>query len=374
MPTPEFGAITFPFILGEIDNNNVARSVTQTMLSDTAELKTINRLAADRMFFFGTFNPGPTGEYGQEATHNYVFASCSNDVFPNSTDSQSGYNQNLSIIQYLGLSGERFVENCGDAVFSDILGTANVVRRAYQATGTNNFAWLNHDDRAEADLTQYALKQVLIVTNSMLSDSVAGGEVQDVYQFFSLDDLVSAENTEYDRAPTHSVIKDHVAFKITGGPTCPEKEFSPFVGASGDTSYGNVDTSNPAFARSTLQLTYPRITPTLTLTLKNPDFGNQDILSFAKIDRVTRGGTRKVFADSKWGEFQTFELTIRNLLECNVTIDQITTFLNTSLGKEIGLRDWEGNNWKGVISAPDTDIVKEVNGTTVRIVFEGEPV
>jgi len=365
MAAAEVGITLFPITLGEVDNNNISRSVTQTMLSDLAALLTFNRLAADRLFFFGAYSPG-----GQLAEHNFIYEDVANNFFEDAEDNLAGYHQVLDIIQYIGFSGERILVDADNAFLT--LATDNLVRRAYQRDADDAFGWKNHDDRSVTDFTNYALLRAYNASNSMLTDIVRGGDFQDVYQFFeALDSTIDASGTEYGRGPSHSVIQDHVAFKITGGPTCPEKEFTPFVGSSGDTSYGSIDESTPSLSSNTLTLTYPYSTPTLTLTLKNPEFGDQDVLSFAKIDRTTRGGDRKIYAANKWGETQRLQLTVSNLLACNVAVADIVTFLNSSLGKEVGLRDWHNRQWRGVIVTPDTEIEQEVTGTRVTITFEG---
>ncbi len=339
------------------------------MLSDVIEQESFFRLAADRVFFFGLYDPSETGEYGQLAEHNYIFETVANTMLDGVESNITGYDWDVEIVQYIGLTGPRVFAEANNAVLTQ--DEDNRVLVTTLATVSNSFNWLNHDDRTQVD-PNYAALIVYAAANSMLSDSVVGGSVQEIFQYFDLDDLVSTGSTDYGRGPSHSVIKDHVSFKITDGPDCPEKEFSPFVGSSGDTSYGNIDETKPTLVRSTLQLTYPRVSPTLTLTLKNPEFGNTDTITFARVDRTTRGGERKIYGDNTLSKSQVFRLDIANLAECKVPIDDIVTFLNSSLGKEIGLRDWEGRNWKGHIVVPETDIRKEASGTSVTITFDGE--
>lgn len=341
------------------------------MLSDLIEQEAFFRLAADRVFFFGLYNPGPDGSYGQEATHNYIFDSVANTMLDGAESNITGYDADIEILQYIGLTGPRVFGNADNALFT-VPASSNRVLITTLADVSNSFAWLNHDDRAEPDLKKYAALIVYEAIDTMLNQSVVGGDVQDVYQFFNLSEVVSTGATDFGRVPSQSVIKDHVAFKITDGPTCPDKEFTPFVGASGDTSYGNIDETTPVLGSGTLTLTYPYTSPTLTLTLKNPEFGDQNVLDFAKIDRKTRGGTRKIFADNDWSEAQTLQLTVSNLSACKVPVADIVNFLNTSLGKEVGLLDWHGRQWRGVISVPDTDITQEASGTRVVITYDGE--
>ena len=144
------------------------------------------------------------------------------------------------------------------------------------------------------------------------------------------------------------------------------------IGNSDDTTYDEVPAAAPTLGQGVLTLTYPRVTPTLTLVLKNPEFGNLDVIRFTKVDRRTRGGDRKFFTDSGWGSTQSFELEITNVCDTTATIDEILEFLNTSLGGEVGLLDWENRQWKGIIVAPETDVIPQVGGHTVRIIFEGE--
>lgn len=151
---------------------------------------------------------------------------------------------------------------------------------------------------------------------------------------------------------------------------CVEKEYSPFVG-TGDPNYTPPPTTAPTLGTATLTLTYPYTSPTSTLVLRNPEFRNQDSLNFNRINRETRGGTLVIYADPSWPKSQTLRLEIHSLKQSQV--DDLLTFLLDSLGKEIGLKDHENRQWRGIILTPDAEIshVGREN-RTVQFDFEGE--
>ncbi len=147
-------------------------------------------------------------------------------------------------------------------------------------------------------------------------------------------------------------LNQSVTYRLSNG--CLEKTYSPFVGGSSDSSYTPPSTTAPTLGRDTLTLTYPYISPTTTLELRSPEFGNKDRLAFNRINRETRGGTLIVFADPKWPKSQVLVLQVDHLKHSQVV--ELLEFLAESLGKEIGLLDWEGRQWRGIITTPDATV------------------
>lgn len=355
--TPDFGTLTGqpPYAAGFLFDNTFTRSATNTFsFVQSVNLGVIYVLAADRVF-----HP-PEG--AESATHNYFFETAA-DVF--SFTSSTGFDPTFFITQYLGFTPRTFVD-CNNWLG---LGVGNAARISVVDSASNSFSWLTHDtllaypralQRAYSAIDTLVLTETAIAFNSQLAED-----------FFALADTADPSPSEYDRAPTHSVIKQHLSYSIQGQ-TCQEKEYTPYTGSSGDASYPAVPSTPPTLGTGTLTLTYPRITPTLTLALKNPKFGNADTLRYTTIERRTRGGDDIVFSDPKWASSQLLELDLVNVAACNTTIDEVVTFLNTSLGKEIGLADWEGRNWKGIILAPDVEITNDATGYRVKILFQGE--
>ena len=94
------------------------------------------------------------------------------------------------------------------------------------------------------------------------------------------------------------------------------------------------------------QLFYPAEgVVTDSVTLRAPNLGNKDRLSFNRILRETRGGTLIVFADPIWPKIQTLVLTFSGLR--SVQAQQLLAFLETHLGEEIGLLGLGGAGLEG---------------------------
>lgn len=336
-------------------HNYVFDSVSNTFTwTNSVQVAAYEVLAADRLFFFGAYAPG-----GQDAQHNYFWEDAANAF---AWTDVSGYDQELDITQYLNFTPRYFAPDLSNTLFV----TGDRIRIATSANLSNEFAWVDHED---PDAWPRALQRTFNIENTLAwSSIVAGGDVQNVYDDLGFADAIDASGTTYERDAGELGLKDSVTFKITGA-RCVEKEFSPYVGAGTD-GYPTFSATAPTLSTGVLTLTYPRVGPSLTVTLKNPTFGNVDSLAFPKIDRTTRGGERVLFSDPDWGSAQVLTMTVENI--CSPDIDDLLTFLNTSLGKEIGLADWEGRNWAGVIMAPQTEISKTVTGWRLQLVFEGE--
>lgn len=372
MPIPKLSSVDgiFPITLGELDSNTFVRNVSQNMLTQELQLASVFKLAANRIFFNGAYpGPlgGPTGEIGQFADTNFVYADAGNSFFDAGLDNRAGYDQTADIVQYIGFTDRYFADPVADVLFNAFAVPATSrVGIVFANDVTLSFSWNDHD-LGEAAKRVYPIGNTLVFGQTLLNVP----EVDDLFQGFGFTQTLDTVGTDFGGDTSQAFIKQHVSFRVQGQ-RCPEKEYTPFIGESGDTSYPEVSVSAPTLGSDTLTLTYPRVGPTTTLVLKNPEFGNSDTIRFTKIDRVTRGGDRKFFSDSNWSETQSFRLTISNICDTTATIDQIINFLNDSLGKEIGLLDWEGRQWKGIVVVPETEVIPQVGGHRVVIVFEGE--
>lgn len=152
-------------------------------------------------------------------------------------------------------------------------------------------------------------------------------------------------------------------------------QYYPFVGSSDDPDAPeppslelpgpNLDVTEP------FQLFYPVVDPEDYVTLRAPDLGNRDKLSMNRVNRRTRGGTLVIFADPQWPKTQTLELNF-SVLHAEEA-QALLTFLQTHLGQEIGLLDWEKRYWQGVVT--DVTGVITQNGFddySATFTFEGE--
>ena len=123
---------------------------------------------------------------------------------------------------------------------------------------------------------------------------------------------------------------------------------------------------------SPFSLIYPAEgSPTDTIELRPPDFGNKDRLSFDRINRESRGGTLTIFADPNWPKVQTLALTFPSLRRTEAC--ELIRFIREHLGLEIKLSDWEQRVWKGVITTPDEPVIQDGKDQfSAGFEFEGE--
>lgn len=105
-----------------------------------------------------------------------------------------------------------------------------------------------------------------------------------------------------------------------------------------------------------------------SFTLRTPNFNDRDRNTYNRINRESRGGTLIVFRDPKWPKERTLVMDYSGIKDDQV--DSILTFFETTLGKKIGFRDWNGRLWYGIISNPDTPIIrtgKDRNDVSIEI-------
>jgi len=107
------------------------------------------------------------------------------------------------------------------------------------------------------------------------------------------------------------------------------------------------------------------------VTLRTPNLGNKDRLSFNRVLRETRGGTLIVYADPMWPKIQTLVLSFSGLGQNEAR--ELLAFFDGHLGQEIGLIDWKKRYWRGVVVTPDEPIVEDSRGSfSASFQFEGE--
>ena len=108
-----------------------------------------------------------------------------------------------------------------------------------------------------------------------------------------------------------------------------------------------------------------------TVELRPPNLGNKDRLSFDRINRESRGGTLKVFADPDWPKIQTLVLNFSALNRDQAY--ELIRFMRDHLGLEVKVSDWEQRVWKGVITKPSDPVIQDSkNSYSASFEFEGE--
>lgn len=126
----------------------------------------------------------------------------------------------------------------------------------------------------------------------------------------------------------------------------------------------------PFTRRSTILLTYPYPIFTHSVELRNPVFNDNQQLEFRRINRLTRGSTLKMFRDPAWPEAERLIYNFDNLKQED--IKNYLAFVQLSIGREIGLLDFESRQWRGFIITPDANGQEEDRpGFDLLIEFEG---
>ena len=118
-------------------------------------------------------------------------------------------------------------------------------------------------------------------------------------------------------------------------------------------------------------LQWPFVSPTETVTLRSPEYDNNERHYYERIVRESRGGTLQTFRDSEWPAYKklSFEILLIKKPEIKTCFD----FLELSLGQEIQLTDHFDREWKGVI-IPVGDMLtfNSRSRRTFQFDFEGE--
>lgn len=156
---------------------------------------------------------------------------------------------------------------------------------------------------------------------------------------------------------------------------CGRKQYTPFQGENTITS-DFVAPRNTLFDPQGDSDTFTFYTPflgaiTSQITLRKPEMDNRDRNAYTRINQETRGGRLIIFSDPQWPHVRTVAATVTGLTESEV--DSYQSFVLSTLGQEIGMTDWEGRVWKGVITTPDEVAVQDGrNAWTISLEFEGE--
>lgn len=194
----------------------------------------------------------------------------------------------------------------------------------------------------------------------------------------TIEHLVGLEVVYGNRSATTELeVQQSVTFELISGNTLCQ--YSPFVGDSSDPDAPQPPPSQLAVPQGLpegvrFRLFYPH-TGEITdhVDLRAPNFGNRERLQFNRINRETRGGTLIVFADPIWPKLRTLVLSFSGLT--HEQADQLKIFMAAHLGHRIGMIDWEGYRWAGIITTPNDPIVEDSrNRFTASFEFLGEPI
>jgi hypothetical protein len=176
------------------------------------------------------------------------------------------------------------------------------------------------------------------------------------------------------RSAEHTDILGH-ALTWYEDTSCGRKQYTPFQGEN--TIPTTVETprndlQDPQGDTGNFSVYQPYIgVPMRKVTMRKPELDNRDRNSYTRINQETRGGKIIVYADPDWPKVRTLAVTIIGLIETKV--DELHTFMQDTVGQEIGLTDWEGRLWKGFITNPNEVATQDGRGMwTTTFEFQGE--
>lgn len=157
---------------------------------------------------------------------------------------------------------------------------------------------------------------------------------------------------------------------------CDTKAYTPFIGESTVSDSPTAPDADLPFTQGLLEggrflLLYPALgESTDVVELRAPNLDNKERQAFTRINRETRGGKLSVFADPDWPKINTLVLSFSGLTKTEV--GEIHDFIQEHLGEEIGIIDWEGHQWAGVITTPNERAAQDgKHGFTLTFEFEG---
>lgn len=183
--------------------------------------------------------------------------------------------------------------------------------------------------------------------------SVNGGVGEDIEQELGISQTVSRAGSEWVRSLSSTMTITSSGNGWNGNDKC----FRRFGESSGPAASGGTLT---LFSQDGLY----------SVVLRNPEIDNSRRTAFDRVLRETRGGNLIVYRDTDWNVVQTLLFTIVALKRS--TLDDLQTFFLNTLGEEITLVDWLGEEWSGVVTRPNETVTEDREGYwTLPFEFEG---
>jgi hypothetical protein len=327
-----------------------------------------------------------------------VYFHIPNDFFPMSStinfsqqvDFEAGFYyhliQNLAFTQQVSWQGPRyfyintylsFLNGDASAVhgcpwlpveFEDDLNLSSKINRTYEYTANNVMT-----------LTSDMYRKQTPESTLNLSQSLAYGKTKGLVPTELDFEQAVKVNGIYLRSFEHSSVVGHSLTYFVDA-ACGDKQYAPFIGESTISNAPSPPSSgepivqgDPTITR--FKLVYPGLAvPTDSVELRAPELDNIDRVAYNRISRETRGGKLTVFADPNWPQVQTVIVTFIGLTSTEK--DDLLSFFVSHIGEQIGMEDWEGREWIGVITTPNEAAVQDGKdctgrGWTITFEFEG---
>ena len=199
---------------------------------------------------------------------------------------------------------------------------------------------------------------------------VSAGVGKGVSNTMSLSQDIDSESA-FGRAIVHdNIVQDAMAYYVDG--SCTDKRYNRFEGSGPEDGIKESPLTFEAnFILETLSGAKTK------LALRSPETDDRQRLGVSKVNRETAGGELNFFSDPSWPKISTLLFTIVAITDgkgsCPDKLTELMAFLQTNLGLEVLLHDWEGISWRGVITTPNEVAVEDRDGYwTFSFEFEGQ--
>lgn len=267
-------------------------------------------------------NSNYTVENALTLTHNSVFAG----TITAESSSQIGLTQN--IISF----GSIFNTSA-----SNDLSLTQVAAQDTLASASNSLS-----------ITQSAVASYGLVHSLGLSHEATIATAKSAVNTINLTHTAVA-NGPFSRSLSHTIGLMHSIVALANLPNLCG--YAPTIN-SGNPNYTPPSASGPTISAQTdIVLTYPYVSPTMTLALRTPNISDKEIFGNAVVVRETRGGTLKVFRKTTWPKTTTLHVQVA--FNTYIQAQSFLDFVETSLGQEVGYRDQLNRQWRGIIISPE---------------------
>jgi len=290
--------------------------------------------------------------------------------------------QNLALTQNVIVQGPILVATSAKLTFTHLARNINIYRIVTDTFAVTDMARVPIELTINETLTLVDLTSMTNVAHviTFVQTAVGGRSPGVQIQPIVLVDTAVNSGT-FRRTVTDTLGIGHSLTYFEDSP-CNRKNYTPFRGdttvpsaktapaAEAITPQADTSVSDPC-APSRFLLYWPaRGARDTTVSIRAPEFGNRDRNAYTRVSRETRGGRLVVYSDTAWPNVRSMAVTFIGLTKAHVT--SLQSLFYDHLGEVIGITDWEGFEWEGIITDPGQPATEDGGrGWTVTFNFEG---
>lgn len=260
-------------------------------------------------------------------------------------------------LAFVGAAAANFVKNLS---VSELLSVQQQLRRIKTASASSSLVLTQAAERVFREGSQLNLSQFAVIFNTKITKSgMTLGQVlqANVNRQLSITDSLMLAQYILPDVDFAIFREDPASTPPPAGSidiTRPHKKTKLWtVFKTLRSSYPGADLTQPTFTHGLSTFYYPTVSPTLTVTLRNPGFGNQQRLQFMRIQRQLRGGEQITYSDPNWPKAETWFMEFSGMTDAQALA--FRDFLKQTVGRTVGFFDWEGNTHFGIVMNPNAE-------------------